>query len=276
MKIVSDTCMALSEELKKKINPTLVPFKITVDGVEYTDDDSIDPDELTNLIVNAKTAPKTACPSPHEFEKAMNDDEHDEVFVVALTGAISGTYNSAMLAKKSLQEKIQKNIHIFDSRACAGGETLIALKIKELMDMGKNFSDIVVSVEEYIKDLRTMFIVESLNNLVKNGRISSWKAKIAQALNITPIMCDKDGAVELYKKVRGKERAFKELVASIKTFAEATSRKVITIVHINNLERAEKLKEELEKLNQFKEIIIIKGHGIISVYADNKGIVVNF
>ncbi len=276
MKIVADSCTELTAELRKELQPELVPFKITIDGVHYTDDDDLDIDEFINIMVNSESTPKSSCPAPHDFANHFEDENEDEIFGITISSFLSGSYNSAQVAKKMVEEKFNKAIKIFDCKSAAAGQTLVALKIKELMDNGKSFAEISKMVDEYIESIQTMFVASSLNNLIKNGRIPSWKGKLAQLLNIMPIMKGVDGKIDLYKKVRGKNKVWKELVSAIKEFSDNTSNRVLAIVHIDNEERAQLLKTELEKLNRFKDIVIIKGHALSAVYADNKGIIVSF
>ncbi len=274
MKIVVDSCTDLDENLKNEIKPEVVPFKINIDGIEYVDDENLDVDEFREKMISSEGVPKTSCPSPYDFEKYFKSDE--DVIALTISSKLSGTYNSAMLAKESVESSSNNKIHVVDSKVASAGETLVAIKIREFIDMGQTYTDVIKSVDNFLKDINIYFICGSLTNLIKNGRIPSWKGLLAEFLHIVPIMKAHDGSIELYKKFRGSNRAFKELIKVVKEQAEKKSRTLLSITHVNNEERANMLKTELEKLDIFKRIVVVNACGLSTVYADNEGIVVSF
>lgn len=273
-KIISDSSLDLNDQLEKDIDVVKIPFKLYIDEVEIIDDEKLDVIEFIEKMKKSTKLPRTACPSPNDFKELF--DNEDGVFAIAISSKLSGTYNSAMLAKNMVLEEKKKNIHVFDSKSASVGQTLIALKIKELMDQGLGFDEIVEVVEAFIKNMKTFFISESLNNLIKNGRIPSWKGKLAMALKIRPIMRTLDGDIIEHEKVRGSNKAFEKLAQNIAELAKDASNKTIAISHVNNPERAKSLKLRLEELTDFKEIIIVPTHGLTSLYCDDQGVIVAF
>ena len=279
-KIVADSSCDLNEELKDKLNVNLVPFKIDVDDTSFIDDESLNVLELITAMKNSPNPVRTSCPSPGDFIKEFEDldDTSDGVFAVTISSPLSGTYSSAMLAKSMVEEKDKdKFIHVFDSKSASIGETLICLKLHELIQEKYNSLDIVQKVEEYIKGMKTYFILETLDNLIKNGRISKTKGLIANVLNLKPIMgTDGDGNIELIENVRGTKRAFKRLVEIIGDSSQKFEEKILAISHCNALERAKELKRDIESKYNFKEVILVEMAGLSTAYSNDGGIILVF
>lgn len=276
IRIVADSSCDLNEELRERLKVTLVPLTLEVGDKVYKDDEKLDVKTMLAEMKASPTSPKTACPSPNDFTKAY--EGVDSVFVVTLSSALSGTYDSAVLAKNILLENIDnKFIHVFDSFSASVGETLISMKIFELAKKSYSNLQIVEKVNEYIKSMKTIFLLESLDNLMKAGRLSKVKGRIASLLNIKPIMgSTEDGNIKLVEDVRGYKRAFMRFAEIIGEQGEKLEEKVIGIAHCNCRERAEQFKAELLKRYKFKDIIIVETAGLSSVYANQGGIIVAF
>lgn len=275
-KIIADSCCDLNEELKGRLNIELVPLTIEVGEHKLLDDESLNTKELIKMMRNSSTAPKTACPSPGDYMERFKNGEN--IFVVTLSSALSGSYNSATLAKNMFKEQIEdKFIHVFDSLSASIAETLISLKLHELIEQKLENHIIVEKVNHYIKEMKTFFILESLDNLIKSGRLSKIKGLLASALHIKPIMGE-DGAgnIRQVEKVRGSTKAFKRLVEIIGEKGEKLEDKVIGIAHCNAIEKAKQLKAEILNRYSFKDVIIVDTAGISTVYANEGGIIIAF
>lgn len=275
-RIVADSCCDLNDDLRDKLDISLVPFKIDVDEEKFIDNEDIDTDKLLKLMKKSPNPVKTSCPSPGDFVKEY--ERYKDIFAVTISSKLSGTYNSAVLAKQMVEEEDpDKFIHVFDSKSASVGETLVSIKIQELIDEKLANIEIVEKVEKYIADMKTFFVLESLDNLIKNGRISKTKGLIANVLNLKPIMGDDgDGSIRLVENNRGNKRVFKRLVDLIGETGEKLEDKILAIAHVNALEKAEKLKSEIEKIYKFKDIILVKTAGLATAYANDGGIVLVF
>ncbi|WHH60598.1 DegV family protein [Petroclostridium sp. X23] len=275
MKIVADSCCDLNEDIKKEVNIAIAPLTIQLEGMTYRDDQYLDIDRFIKKMRNSKELPKTACPSPQEFIEQYKGEE--SVFVVTLSSALSGTYKSAMLAKEMFLEDIgNKFIHIFDSLSASVGETLISLKIDEFIKKGHGEPEIVEKVNKYIQDMKTFFMLETLESLVKAGRIHPLVAKVSTVLNIKPIMTTAEGSIKLHEKVIGAKKAFRRFVEVVGEQGVHLEDKVLGIAHCNCLDKALAFKEEVLKRYKFKDIIIVKTAGISTVYANEGGLIVVF
>lgn len=274
-RIVADSSCDLNDELIKRMDVELVPFKIDIDNFSYIDDKDID---VLDMIAKMKASPnpiKTSCPSPGDFAKEYRIG--DNIFVVTISEQLSGTFNSAILAKDMIMEEFQnKFIHVFNSRSASIGETLVALKIKESIDEKLTNIQVVEKVEKFIGGMKTYFISEDLSNLIKNGRISKAKGLIINALNIKPIMAaTEDGNITLVDKARGSKKAFKKLAEIISQSGVKFEERVLAISHANALQKAIDLKEDLKHLN-FKEILIVETKGLSTGYVNDGGVIVAF
>lgn len=275
-KIIVDSSIDFCDDIKffsEEVDR--VPFKILIDNDEITDA-NLNTEELMYKMKASKKHIKTACPSPDEYMNLFSKDGAS--FVVTISSALSGSYNSAVLAKNMFLEKLPNGlVHIFDSKSAASGSTLVALKVKQLVEENLNFNEIVDATNKYISRLKTLFILDSLDNLVKNGRISGVKAKVASLLHIVPIMGDNgNGEIELVEQVRGNKKAFSRLIDIIGEFNIDFENTILGITHSNAREKAEKLKKELLNRYKFKDVLIFKAGGLSTVYADDGGIVVAF
>lgn len=274
-KIVADSSCDLNEELKSKMEVSLVPFRIDIDKASFIDDENID---MKNLISTMKASPnpiKSSCPSPGDFKERYVDA--DSVFVVTISKELSGAYNSAILARDMMLEEMkEKFIHVFNSRSASVGETLTAIKIKECIEKKMPNEQIVEKVEQYIDDMKTFFISDDLSNLIKNGRISKTQGLIANILNIKPIMkATDDGNIESVEKIRGSKKAFKRLAELIAESGVKFEERILAISHTNALQKALDIKEDLAGL-KFKDVVIVENKGLSAVYVNDGGIIVSY
>lgn len=275
-KIVADSSCDLNEDIRKDVDIELVPFNISVDQKEFRDDKDIVMEDLVKTMKASPNPIKTSCPSPGDFLDSYEGSEN--VFVVTISKELSGTYNSAVLARDmALEKNPEKFIHVFNSRGASVTETLIALKIDELVKKGVSNSEIVEQVEEYIKEINTYFISEDLSNLIKNGRISKTKGLIASILNLKPIMgADDDGNIGLVENIRGSNKAFNRLVEIIGESKKDFKERILAISHANNPKRAKDLKEKIKSLYDFKDILIVETKGLSTAYVNHEGIILAF
>jgi DegV family protein with EDD domain len=202
-------------------------------------------------------------------------DYEGDIYVVTLSSPLSGSYNSAELAKKLyLEENPNKNIAVFDSHSASVGQTLIAMKIKELIETQHPFREIVEKVNTYRDSMKTKFVLESLETLRKNGRLTNLQAIIASALNIKPVMAaTSEGNITKVDQARGINKALMLMAKCIEEDVIKPSERILGISHCNNRERAEFVKDEILKRIPFKDYFIVDTAGVSSLYANEGGII---
>ncbi|EYE88913.1 fatty acid-binding protein DegV [Fervidicella metallireducens AeB] len=276
MKVVADSSCDLNESLKKELNITRVPLRLYVDDEEFIDDDNLDVSDLMAKVRKSSKVARSACPSPKDFMNAYMGDE--SVFVVTMTSRLSGTYNSAVMAKEIFCEEVKnKFIHIFDTKGASIKETLVSIKISELIKQNYDEMKIVEKVNEYMNEMKFYFNLGSVDTLVKNGRISKLKGMIASVLNIKPILTgDEEGEIQLVENVRSEKKAFRRMIELIGESGSKFEDKILGIAHCNAKELAEKFKDEAMKLYNFKDVIIVPTGGLSSIYTNEGGILIAF
>ena len=138
------------------------------------------------------------------------------------------------------------------------------------------FKEIVDNVTKYISEMNIFFVLESLDNLIKNGRISKLKAMIASAFSIKPVMQGINGEIDIYKKVRGLKKAYSELIDAIAENSSNIEEKILVITHCNCLERAKEIKNKIVERYNFKDILIVSARGLSSTYENEGGIIISY
>ncbi len=273
-RIIGDSCTDLTEELKKDEHIKLVPLTLEVDGVEIVDDATFDQAAFIKAVNESTKATKSSCPAPEAYMDLYNFD--GDIYVVTLTGNLSGSYNSAELAKRLfLEENPYKNIAVINSCSASVGQTLIVMKIQELVEAGTPFDEVVTLANKFRDEMQTKFVLESLETLRKNGRLSNIKAILASALNIKPVMCaTSEGEIEKVDQARGIKKALKLMVDIIEKDAIDVTNRILGIAHCNNYERAMFVKREILSRLPFKDCIITGMAGVSTLYANDGGIIV--
>ena len=274
-KIIVDSCCELPQKFKGDERFETVPLTLIVgDNYEKEDNEDFDQKEFLAVVASSTECPKSACPSPERYLQAYTANA-ERIYVVTLSSKLSGSYNSAMLGKKLYHEKYgNKDIYIFDSKSASCGETQIAVKIVEWEDMGLSFEEIIQKTENFINEMHTYFVLDNLDTLRKNGRLSGIKSLAASALNIKPVMAGSDGNIVQLGQAVGIKKALAKMVDYILGDASETEKKNLMITHCNNPERAECVKNQLLSKTQFKEVFIMDTAGISSMYANDGGVIV--
>ncbi len=275
-KIIVDSCTDLTNDMREDNKISLVPLSIQIDDLTIIDNETFNQKDFLERVKNSPNPPKSSCPSPEAYMNLFDGEE--DIYVVTLSANLSGSYNSAELAKKLyLEDNPKKNIHIFNSCSASVGQTLIAKKIKEQVDSGKTFEEVVKIVQSFREKLSTMFVLESLDTLRKSGRLTNLQAIIASALNIKPVMgATSEGTIKKLDQARGIQKALLLMSKLIETEVKNAEERILGIAHCNNYERALYIKDEILKRVPFKDSIIVDTNGISSMYAGDGGIIVSF
>ena len=274
--IVCDSCTDLTEEDLKKGCYTLVPLTLLVDGEEIIDDETFDQADFLAKVAASKESVKSACPAPESYMEAYS--KADDIYVVTLSAELSGSYNSAVLGKNLYEEENgTKNIHVVNSRGAATTQVLIARKLNEYASQGMTFEEVVDKIEEYTTSLRTYFVLETLEVLRKNGRLSRLSATIAGALNIKPVMIGtRDGVIQKAAQARGMKKALAKMVEHMGSEGRDLTRRQFVISHCNCYERAVYVKELIKKHLHAEDVDIVDTKGVSSLYACDGGIIVSY
>lgn len=280
MTILADSCCDLSPELLKKTQAKIAPLTITIDDTHYVDDGTVDIPPYLAAMKASKNPVRSACPSPDLYAEDIRATKGD-CFIVTLSAKLSGSHNAASLGVQLAQEDMpEKKVHVFDSESASAGETYIALMIHDLIAAGKSFEQIVELVEEKIRSMHTLFVLDSLDNLVKNGRISRTVALLANVLSIRLLMSDDGhGAIKNISKARGIKGALGQMVETCRKHTEglAAASQRLVISYCNCPERARQVRDMIrEKCPAIGEIILTPTSALSSMYANDGGIVIAY
>ncbi|NLK74521.1 MAG: DegV family protein [Clostridiales bacterium] len=272
-RIIGDSCTDLPEFLKEDEHFKLVPLTISLDDETIVDDNTFNIKGFLSKLKSSNSYPKSACPSPQQYMEQFDFD--GDIYVITLSSALSGSYNSAQLAKKLYLEKHpDKNIEVIDSRSASVGQTLLAYKIKELVEKGHSFQSVVEQVYAFRSSMKTKFVLESLEILMKNGRLTGLQAFICNTLNIKPILgATPEGTICKLDQSRGIMRALSNMAKIIEKDVVKPQERILGIAHCNNYERALFIKDEILKRIPFKDCIIVETAGISTMYANEGGII---
>lgn len=274
-KIIGDSCIDLTADLKKDPHFQIIPLTLQVGENQIVDDDTFDQKRFLELVKNSSESPKSACPSPELYKEAYECEE-ENVFVITLSEHLSGSYNSAVLGKKLYEEEHGndgKKIAVLGSDSASSGQLNIALLVQSLCQAALPFEEIEQRARAFIKNMKTYFVLESLDTLRKNGRLTGLQAFFATALNIKPVMSAESGVIIKLDQARGINKALIRMVEMAVKNAGDTRDKVLAIAHCNNPERAEYVKQEMRKRAEFKDVIITETAGVATVYANDGGII---
>lgn len=273
-RIVVDSCCDLAEELHSdKI--VVVPLTLEVDGETFIDDETFNQNVFIKKVAESSKGAKSACPSPQLYADAYDCGEED-IYVVTLSGNLSGSYNSARVGAQMFLERYpNRHIHVFDSCSASAGETLLAIKIMEFAEGGMSFREVVQKASEYRDAMDTYFVIDSLETLRKNGRLTGLTAVIATVLNIKPVMGSTDiGTIQKLDQARGMNRAINRMVELIAEKTVNPKEKILCITHVNCPERADKVRRIFEAMQKFKKVVVSSAGGVSTCYANDGGIVI--
>ncbi|MCD7762643.1 MAG: DegV family protein [Lachnospiraceae bacterium] len=273
--IVMDSCGERTEEMRADERIISAPLTMQVDEYSFVDDDSFDQADFLKKIAASPNCPKSACPSPDFYKKAF-ERAQKRAYAVTLSAELSGSCNSAVLARDLLEEEgSELQIHVFNSRSASVGETLITAKIQECEEAGMPFEQIVETVDAYIDGQNTYFVLEDLETLRKNGRLSNLKAFFASALRIKPVCgATPEGTIIQLDQARGINKALVKMVDYIVEQVENPAEKILALSHCNCPERGRMVLDAITKRIKVKGVIFLDTAGISTMYANDGGIIV--
>ena len=273
-KIVVDSCCELPEEYLQDPRFEIVPLGLEVGDYRIQDDESFDQAEFLKKVAESPQCPKSACPSPEKFREAYCT-EAEHVYAITLSSHLSGSYNSAVLGMNLYREKYgKKQIHVVDSESASCGETQIVKKLVELEEQGLPFEEIVKQIEEFRSNMHTYFVLDNLETLRKNGRLTGVKALVASTLSIKPIMAGDKGNIVQRGQSIGMKKALRRMAEIILEEVGDAQHRTLMITHCNAPDRAETIKKLLTDKVQFRDCLIMDTRGVSSMYANDGGVIV--
>lgn len=251
-----------------------VPLTIQVGNKSWRDDGHIDPEVLKEALSEKSVKTTTSCPNIHDWLTAFGDS--DEIFVFTLSGALSGTYNSAKQAASEYHTTHPNaKILVFDSHSAGPQVKLLAEKTGELIKEGLSFREIVKKIEDYQEHLNLIFALKDLTNLVNSGRVSGAAAKVMGMLKLNVIgRASVEGKFEPIGKARGDKKCYSQIVKKMIEYGYDGGK--VAIDHVDNLTGAEAVKNLILSKFPDAKVSIGKCSGLCSYYAENGGLMVGY
>ncbi|TJX14550.1 DegV family protein [Tissierella creatinini] len=271
--LVTDSTSDLPKEIIEKYHIIVVPLTISIDKKDYLEGIDISPEEFYIKMRTAKELPKTSMPSPGVFGETFKKLAIDgSVLCLTISSGLSGTYQSASLAVKDLEG----DIRVIDTLAGSLGHGLQLIEAGELIEEGKTIDEIVDHLEEMKKNSRIFILLDTLENIVKGGRLSKFKGSLAKVLDIKVILHAVEGKVEILEKVHGRKKFLNRTLEIIGDEKKDFSNTAFGITHVNNIEDAEYLKNMIIDKYKPRDVIINAMGATMATYAGDKGIIISF
>lgn len=270
-KIVSDSSSNVREI--KGVNYESVPMKIINGDKEYIDDSSLDVEKMIEELKHTKSTSGTSCPNVHDWVEAFGNSEN--IFAFTITSSLSGSYNSALNAKKMYEKSNNANVYVMDTLSTGPEMRLCMEKVVECDKNGYDFEKTVNELENYKKNTHLIFCLKSMNNLAKNGRVSLASAKIAFVLGIRVVgKASLEGTLEPLHKCRGEGKALQTIYDVM--ISEGFCGGKVRISHCNNYDGAKQLEKIIKSKYPKTDILIDECTALCSFYAEDGGLIVGY
>lgn len=272
--IITDSSCEYTGEDTKELVFDKVPFVITIDGDDYVDDDKVDVSEMVEKMEKSTGESFTSCPSPGNWYEKFKAAELS--IAITISSGVSGSYNSAVIARDMILEKYpQKRICVIDSLSAGPGQSILAKRTEELINLGKTFEEIAKELEKCVEKTNTVFALSSFNNLIKSGRMNKLVGVIVGKLGIWGIGgVSEHGKLITKSKARGPIKMMNTVIEDMKENGYNGGEVMIT--HCQNQQLAEKLKERIAEIWEVAHVTVISAGGLCSYYAERGGLIIAY
>ena len=275
-KIIADSGCDFREmaNLAKDTQFESVPLTIQVENEIFVDDKQLDIDLMMEKMYASSAASKSACPSPDDYLKSF--EGADKIFVVTITGTLSGSNNSAQVAKKIfLEEHPDAQIHVIDSLSAGGEVDLLVTKLNELIRQDLSFDEVVEVISRYQEKTKLLFVLAKVDNLVKNGRLSKLLGTVVGLLNIRMVgEASQTGTLELLQKARGPKKTLASAIEELLKAGYKGGR--LIIAHRNNEKFCQQFSQLVQEKYPQAQIETVPTSGLCSFYAEEGGILMGY
>ncbi|MCK9218071.1 MAG: DegV family protein [Firmicutes bacterium] len=277
IKIITDSTSDIPRNIIEKYDITVLPLTVLFGEEEYKDWVDITPSDFFKRMRETEKLPTTSMVTPNEFSKAYETylKEYDEIISIHLSSNASGTYNSALLAKEMTNKD---KIFVIDTKNYTYGYGQFVVEAAKMASDEKSSSEIIEKLKYFNENLKTLFVVDTLEYLKKGGRLSATKATIGTLLNLKPILTVKEGKIIAIDKARGFKKALKRIAEIIQEEGSDLKDQILKVKvgHADNYEHLEIFKNVLEEnfgKCQFEEFEV---GCVIGVYCGPGTVVIHY
>jgi DegV family protein with EDD domain len=266
IKIVTDSTCDLPREFVEKYDIKVVPLSVNFGDDSYLDGIEISNKEFYDRLRNSDKLPTTSQVSPGEFVEVFKEilDKDDEVLGIFLAKEFSGTLPSAKIAKDIIKSD---KIHLIDSRGVTGALAAVVLAAGDLIQRGLSIENIELRLNEFIRNSESILVIDTLEYLVKGGRISKAQGAIGSVLSVKPVLTIGDGKLDTLAKVRGRKKGIKWMIDWVKDNRFDLSDKRVFILDTDDPKFHQDIKDALLENFEVGEIIDIEVGAVVGTHS---------
>lgn len=266
IKIVTDSTCDLPKEFVEKYDIKVVPLSVNFGDDSYLDGIEISNKEFYDRLRSSDKLPTTSQVSPGEFVEVFNEilDKGDEVLGIFLAKEFSGTFPSAKIAKDMIKSD---KIHLIDSRGVTGTLAAVVLAAGDLIQRDLSVENIELRLDEFIRNSESVLVIDTLEYLVKGGRISKTQGTIGSVLSVKPVLTINDGKLDTLSKVRGRKKGIKWMIDWVKDNRFDLSDKRVFVMDTDNPKFHQEIKDALLENFEVGEIIDIEVGAVVGTHS---------
>lgn len=255
VKVITDSTSDITAELTKAFGITVIPVYVRFGDKVYKDGVDIRSDDFFQKLISSTTHPSTSQPTPDDFAKAYSECSKEATGIISIhiSSKISGTYNSALVAKEMLGDICP--IEIVDSKFNSAGLALVVIAAARLAQQGHNMEDTLEEAHRAIKQVRMFGVFDTMKYMARSGRVSRAVAAAANILDVKPLLTFRDGEIVRAGLVRTALRGMDKLYQFVKNRENIQE---LAIVHSVVPEQANELKRRLGNLFPEDKILILQ------------------
>ncbi|MDR6549749.1 DegV family protein [Paenibacillus qinlingensis] len=277
IKIITDSSCDLPRTTVNEIGVGIVPL-----SVQFGEECMPTEMDLADFYARMKresALPKTSSPSPghflSEYQKGGSDQD---ILVICLSSALSSTYHHAVMAKEMLQEEgFTGRIEVIDSKTTSLGLGVLVYQAAKMVESGHAYGTVVAAMQQAVASSGTFFFLDTLENVIKGGRLDRVRGAVASVLNIKLLMkASEEGAIEVVEKIRGSQNALKRLISFLGDKEHDYEKDVIAIAHSNCETRAREFMAQLLEKHPFRHVLFANMGTVIGTYAGEGGVLVAY
>lgn len=264
--LITDSTCDLRPEYLAKEGVLFAPLKVLFGDKEYVDKIDLTNVEFYEKMRTSKELPTTSQVNPGEFYELFSKELEagNQVIGVFLSSELSGTYNSAVVAKEMLGNE---NIFLIDSRTVSFALGLMVIKLKAKIDSGATAEEVIDYSKSLVESSQLYGMLDTLENLKKGGRLSSGTAMIGKMLNLKPIIEVKEGVVNVAEKARGSRKGLTWMIEQLAKSYPSGKIEELAVAHANSLEKATDLKQLLLERFEIGTIHDIEIGSVVGTHA---------
>lgn len=271
--VVTDSSCDLPKELIERAGITVVPMLVEIEGAEFREGVDLTPSQFYAKMARSAELPKTSQPSPASFEEAFRALSADgQVLCITLSSKLSGTFQSASIAAA----QSGADVSVFDSLTASLGLGLQVLRARELIDAGRDVGEVVAGLRAYRDEMNTLVLLNTLENIVKGGRLSHFQGSVSKILDIRVLLRADEGEVVMLEKVHGRRRLIEKAVQTMAGMRADLSDRDVGITHFDNLADVEALRQAVTECCHPRSFIISEMGSSMATYAGEEGMIVSF